>query len=88
MQHLEQVLTPAAYRSAAEAAARSAAVSEDEREAAGKALEVAGIYEIYEDVLAKADAVDFGDLVLLATQALEQNPEALPSEARDAKSSN
>lgn len=68
----DDLITPAAYRAAAEAA-RSVAVSEDEREAAGKALEVADIYEIYEDALAKADAVDFGDLVLLAAQALEQN---------------
>jgi DNA helicase-2/ATP-dependent DNA helicase PcrA len=68
----DELITPAAYRAAAEAA-RSAAISEDEHEAAGKALEVADICEIYEDALAKADAVDFGDLVLLSAMVLEQN---------------
>jgi DNA helicase II / ATP-dependent DNA helicase PcrA len=68
----DELITPAAYRTAAEAA-RVAAITEDEREVAGKALEVAAIYEIYEDALKKADAVDFGDLVLLSAHILEQN---------------
>nr|WP_244500474.1 ATP-dependent DNA helicase [Methyloceanibacter methanicus] len=34
---------------------------------------MAAIYEIYEELLHEADAVDFGDLVLLATLVLEQN---------------
>ena len=68
----DELISPPAYRAAAEAA-RKAAVMEGDREVAGKALEVAAIYEIYEDTLKKADAVDFGDLVLLAAQILEQH---------------
>ncbi|ODR99366.1 hypothetical protein AUC68_05185 [Methyloceanibacter methanicus] len=49
------------------------ATTEEQREGAGKALELAAIYEIYEELLHEADAVDFGDLVLLATLVLEQN---------------
>ena len=66
----DELVSPAAYRTAAEAA-RSAARSEDEREAADKACELAGIYEIYEELLRENDAVDFGDLVLLAATTLE-----------------
>lgn len=66
----DEMITPATYRTAAEAG-RKAASNDTEREAAEKALEVAAVYEIYEDELKKADAVDFGDLVMLAAQALE-----------------
>ena len=64
-----ELINPAACRAAAEAA-RVAALTDDQREVAGKALEVAAIYEIYEDALQKADAVDFGDLVLLERSPL------------------
>ena len=48
----------------------------DRRTALGaeKALEVARIYQIYEDELRRGDAVDFGDLVLLAVKLVEENP--------------
>jgi superfamily I DNA/RNA helicase len=68
----DELISPAMYRTEAEAAL-AAAKTDDERENAEKALEVAAIYEIYEQALQDADAVDFGDLVMLATRILEQN---------------
>jgi superfamily I DNA/RNA helicase len=68
----DELITPAQYRAAADAA-RAAATTEEQRESAEKALEVAAIYEIYEGLLRKADAVDFGDLVMRATHILEQH---------------
>jgi superfamily I DNA/RNA helicase len=68
----DELITPAAYRAEAEAAL-VAAISDQQREMAEKALEVAAIYEIYEDELRKADAVDFGDLIALTVRILEEN---------------
>ena len=59
----DELISPAAYRAEAEAALASAA-TDDAREDAEKALEVAAIYEIYEEESQKADAVDFGDLIV------------------------
>lgn len=42
---------------------------------ADRVQEVAQSYAVYEELLRNADAVDFGDLVLLAIQLLEQHPE-------------
>jgi DNA helicase-2/ATP-dependent DNA helicase PcrA len=66
----DELVSPATYKAAAEAA-RASASSDEEREVAGKALELAAIYEIYEVALREADAVDFGDLVLLSAMVLE-----------------
>ena len=74
----DELITPAAYRAEAEKALPAAA-SDDEREVAGKALEVAAIYEIYEEELRKADAVDFGDLIMQSVRILEQD-DAIRSE--------
>lgn len=68
----DEFISPAAYEAAAEAA-RTTARSEDEREAADKACELARIYEVYEEMLRENDAVDFGDLVLLAAMILEDH---------------
>jgi DNA helicase II / ATP-dependent DNA helicase PcrA len=70
----DELISPAAYRAAAESAL-AAARTEDARVDAEKALEVAAIYEIYEHELQAADAVDFGDLIVLATRLLEEHPE-------------
>lgn len=67
----DEMISPEAYRAEAEAALQSA--SGDARETAEKAIEVAGVYEIYEEALRLADAVDFGDLVVLSAQLLESN---------------
>jgi DNA helicase-2/ATP-dependent DNA helicase PcrA len=67
----DELISPAAYRAEAEAAL-AAAATEDARVDGEKALEVAAIYEIYEQELQKADAVDFGDLIVLATRTYER----------------
>ena len=38
--------------------------------------EIAEIYRLYEEALQKDDAVDFGDLIRLALELVENNPEA------------
>jgi DNA helicase II / ATP-dependent DNA helicase PcrA len=68
----DELISPAAYRAEAEAAL-AAATTEDARVDAEKAIEVAAIYDIYEQELQKADAVDFGDLIVLATRLLEEH---------------
>jgi superfamily I DNA/RNA helicase len=68
----DELISPAMYRAEAEATERSARTDED-RENAEKALEVAAIYDIYEQALKENDAVDFGDLVMLAAQMLEEH---------------
>lgn len=71
----DELISPAAYRAEAEAAL-AAARTDDERVDAEKALEVAAIYAIYEQELQAADAVDFGDLIVLATRLLEDHADA------------
>ena len=68
----DELITPATYRAEAEAGLVAAA-SDVQRENAEKALEIAAIYQIYEEVLREADAVDFGDLVMLSAHILEQH---------------
>jgi hypothetical protein len=72
----DELIAPAAYRAEAEAALAAARANHDAdaEEIAEKALEVAAIYQIYEDALAAADSVDFGDLVLLAARLIDRNP--------------
>lgn len=70
----DELIPPAHYMAEAEAAFATA-TTEDLRLNAEKALEVARIYQIYEDELTRADAVDFGDLVLLAVRLIEGNSE-------------
>lgn len=71
----DELINPAAYRAEAEAALAAAqAINDaDAKEIAEKALELAEIYRIYEDALLAADAVDFGDLVRLAGDLVEEN---------------
>jgi len=58
------------YRSLAEADLLNAK-GEDEEIAAKKALEVAKVYKIYEDMLLEKKAVDFGDLIMRPVLLLE-----------------
>ena len=69
----DELADPARYRSLAEAMLASATESEG-RAAAEKCLEIAGIYEIYEEALRERDGVDFGDLVMRPAQLLESDP--------------
>lgn len=70
----DELISPSHYLAEAEKAL-AAATTEDLQLAAEKAVEVARIYQIYEDELRRADAVDFGDLVLLAVKLVEENPD-------------
>jgi superfamily I DNA/RNA helicase len=73
----DELITPAAYRAEAQTAlaAAKACGDADAEESAEKALDVAEIYQIYEEALKATDSVDFGDLVLLAAKLVEENPE-------------
>jgi ATP-dependent DNA helicase UvrD/PcrA len=68
----DELVSPAAYRAAADAAA-AAATTDAEREIAEKLQEIAEIYRIYDSLLADSDAVDFGDLVALAVRLVRDN---------------
>ncbi len=70
----DELISPAQYAAEAEGAL-AAATTDDLRHDAEKAIEVARIYGIYEEELVRADAVDFGDLVLLAVKLAEDNLE-------------
>ncbi|MDE2679514.1 MAG: ATP-dependent helicase [Gemmatimonadota bacterium] len=69
----DELADPARYRSLAEAMLASATDSEG-RAAAEKCLEIATIYEIYEEALRERDGVDFGDLVMRPALLLESDP--------------
>ena len=49
---------------------------------ARRMLEIARGYAVYQQLLQQADAVDFGDQVLLAIQLLEQHPDVLAAVTR------
>jgi DNA helicase-2/ATP-dependent DNA helicase PcrA len=68
----DELITPSMYREAAVAFEQSATTAE-EREKAEKTLEVAAVYEVYEELLKEADAVDFGDLVMLSARMVEDH---------------
>ncbi len=59
------------YLAAATEALSAAGEDEAAIEAAEKAVEIAGIYKVYEDLLREADAVDFGDLIVHAAVLLD-----------------
>lgn len=73
----DELISPADYKSAAKSALKVAQAANDDAaiENAEKSLEIAEIYQIYEDALRDTDSVDFGDLVLLATRLVETNAE-------------
>lgn len=68
----DEVVDAVQYRALAQRMRETAATPE-EIEAAERALEVATVYEAYEDLKREAGCVDFGDLVLLPVQLLETN---------------
>jgi superfamily I DNA/RNA helicase len=70
----DEVVGPTRYAQLAEAM-RASATTDEETEAAERALEVAKVYARYEELKATAKAVDFGDLVSLPVQLLESRPE-------------
>ncbi|MEP7240055.1 MAG: UvrD-helicase domain-containing protein [Devosia sp.] len=60
------------YRELSVAMLADAASDPDRIELAEKCLEIADIYDYYEAAKRKRDAVDFGDLIMLPAQLLEQ----------------
>lgn len=70
----DEVVGAKAYQSLAESMLASA-LSDEDKLAAEKALEVAKVYEVYEQLKHQARAIDFGDLVCLPVQLLENNKE-------------
>lgn len=74
----DALISPAAYRLAAEQAMKDAA-SPGERKAAAMAVEVAAAYQAYQDALEARGDADYGDLIWRAGQALREIPEARES---------
>ncbi len=72
----DELATPADYLRLAEAALASAQTDE-ERLRAGRALEVAQVYQVYQEALAAQGDADFGDLILLAVRLLQSAPDTL-----------
>jgi len=68
----DELVDAARYRELAEAMLATARDA-DERTSAEKCLEVAQVYEIYESVLRKENAVDFGDLIMRPALLLESD---------------
>lgn len=68
----DELADPEHYRSLADAMLRQA-VGDDQRVAAEKCLEVAQIYDLYEQTLRAHGAIDFGDLVMRPTLLLESD---------------
>lgn len=70
----DELISPDQYRAAADAAF-AAAKTDEERESAEKVQEIADIYRIYDQALKDNDSVDFGDLIRLAVELVQKNPE-------------
>ena len=68
----DELAGPARYRALGKAMLATAASDED-RVAAEKCLEVASIFDIYEQALHQRDAVDFGDLIMRPALLLESD---------------
>ena len=70
----DEMMTPAAYRAAADAALAIASEDDPEEvERAERAVELAAIYATYEHLLRERHAVDFGDLVAMPAALLERD---------------
>ncbi len=68
----DELVSPAAYKRLAREMLNKAD-DEDSRETAEKALEVAAVYERYEKLLAEYKLLDFGDLIMKPTLAIEED---------------
>ena len=64
----DELQTPEAYRRAA------LALMETDKEAGIKALEIAGIYAVYQQILAERGLLDFGDLLMRSVELLDAFP--------------
>ena len=70
----DELVTPAAYKRLALLMLEQAS-SDEEMERAGKALEVADIYALYQAALERRGDTDFGGLIMLTVQLLQEHPE-------------
>lgn len=71
----DEMVDPERYRLLAQAM-YSRSGSEEERIDAEKCLEIAAIYDLYEEALRKRGGVDFGDLIMRPTRLLEEDAAA------------
>jgi DNA helicase-2/ATP-dependent DNA helicase PcrA len=71
----DELVGPAQYRTEAEKALAAAVATGDEEAItqAEKAVEVAGVYEVYEQALIESDGIDFGDQIWRAAELIEKN---------------
>jgi len=70
----DEVVNATEYRALAEAMLE-AAEDEKQREQAEKCLDVAMLYQVYEQLLQRTDSVDFGDLVSRPVRLVESDPD-------------
>jgi superfamily I DNA/RNA helicase/Zn-dependent peptidase ImmA (M78 family) len=70
----DELVSAEGYRKLAQAMRDKAGDDEDAIEAADKCLEIATIYELYEQAKAKKGAVDFGDLIMLPARLIIDDP--------------
>lgn len=68
----DELVTWQTYLAEAEKALQAATTAK-EIEDAEKSVEIAQIYKVYQNSLELADAVDFGDLIMLSVQLLDQH---------------
>lgn len=71
----DELRSPVEFARLAEECANSAG-DEDEEESAGKTVEAAKVYAAYQDWLKEEGYVDYGDLVRLVIEVMEDNPGA------------
>ncbi len=69
----DELVTPEKYRQLAQAMLEQAQ-DEKQQEQAEKALEVAAVYQLYQQRLEQQGDTDFGGLIMLAAQLLEEHP--------------
>lgn len=69
----DEMADPARYRALAQAMLNRAR-DDDARTAAEKCLEIAHIYDLYEQAIRERDSVDFGDLIMRPALLLESDP--------------
>jgi DNA helicase-2/ATP-dependent DNA helicase PcrA len=72
----DELVTPERYRQLAERM-REQATSEEAQEQAARALEIAAIYALYQEELQRRGDIDFGGLIMLTVQLLQEHPEVL-----------
>jgi len=70
----DELVTPASYKRLALLMLERAS-SDEEMERAGKAMEVADIYALYQAALERRGDTDFGGLIMLTVQLLQEHPE-------------